>query len=234
MIATMSVGSRYKRVAQEVAAQCQACDRDVSEVTVLAVSKTVGLEEVQEAIDAGACAFGENRPDELMRKAQAFPDVAWHFIGNIQSRRIKDIVAYADLIHSVYKPEHLAKIDAAAAERNICQSILLEVNVSGEESKSGLAPKDVFSVLKASFAYSHLCVVGLMTMAPRNGAEVIDETFSGLRSLQQTLQVACLDEGIDHPLPVLSMGMTEDWPEAIAEGSTIVRIGRAIFDDAFE
>lgn len=230
----MSVGSRYIRIAQEVADRCQACGRDPQEVTVLAVSKTVGLDEVQEAIDAGARAFGENRPDELMRKAQAFPDVSWHFIGNIQSRRIKDIVAYADLIHSVYKEEHLAKIDAAAAEHDTCQSILLEVNVSGEESKSGLAPEDVFPVLKASFSYSHLCVVGLMTMAPRNGAEVIDSTFSGLRVLQQTLQAACLDEGIDHPLPVLSMGMTEDWPEAIADGSTIVRIGRAIFDDSFE
>lgn len=230
----MSVGSRYIRIAQEVADQCEACGRDPQDVTVLAVSKTVGLDEVQEAIDAGARAFGENRPDELMRKAQAFPDVSWHFIGNIQSRRIKDIVAHADLIHSVYKEEHLAKIDAAAAEHEKCQSILLEVNVSGEESKSGLAPEDVLPVLKASFAYPHLQVIGLMTMAPRNGAEVIDSTFSGLRVLQQTLQAACLDEGIDHPLPVLSMGMTEDWPEAIADGSTIVRIGRAIFDDSFE
>lgn len=230
----MSVQSRYSRIKDEVARQCCACDRDPHEVTVLAVSKTVGLEEVQEAITAGARAFGENRPDELMRKAEAFPEVAWHFIGNIQSRRIKDIVAHATLIHSVYKPEHLPKIDAAAEEQGKCQQILLEVNVSGEESKSGMAPDEVLPVLRASLEYKNLVVVGLMTMAPRNGAEVIDATFLGLRALQQTVQAACLAEGIDHPLPVLSMGMTEDWPEAIAYGSTIVRIGRAIFDDAFE
>ncbi len=230
----MSVGSRYSRIKDAVAKQCCACDRDLQEVTVLAVSKTVGLDKVQEAIDAGACAFGENRPDELMRKAKAFPEVAWHFIGNIQSRRIKDIVAHADLIHSVYKLEHLPKIDAAAAEHGKCQAILLEVNVSGEESKSGMAPDEVFAALKAAQAYTNLVVMGLMTMAPRNGAEVIDATFSGLRDLQQTLQTACANEGMDLSLPVLSMGMTEDWPEAIAYGSTIVRIGRAIFDDTFE
>lgn len=152
----MSTATRYKHVRSEVDQVCKELGRDPEEVLLLAVSKTVDVDQVQLAIDAGARAFGENRPDELVRKQRAFPDMEWHFIGNIQSRRIPEIVSAATLIHSVCKEAHLAKIDAAAAAIDKCQRVLLEVNVSGEESKSGFDPARLRALSSGHVALSML------------------------------------------------------------------------------
>ncbi len=230
----MSTATRYSHVRELLDETCREAGRDPQEVLLLAVSKTVDIDEVASAIEAGAQAFGENRPDELMRKHAAFPDVHWHFIGNIQSRRIPDIVACAELIHSVCKEAHLAKIDAAAQAAGKVQRILLEVNVSGEESKSGFRPDEVAGVLERAKGLSHIRIEGLMTMAPRGDEACIVATFSGLKSLGDEL-AGLFPEGHGNvSLSALSMGMTEDWPEAVRWGSTIVRVGRAIFDDSFE
>ena len=138
----MSVRSRYRRVVAEVAEVCEQCGREPAEVRVIAVSKTVGPDEVAEAVAGGACDFGENRPDQLVSKAAAFPEARWHFIGNIQSRRIPDIVGSAALIHSLYQLRHGQKIDQAAERLGKVQDVLVEVNVSGEASKSGVAPEE--------------------------------------------------------------------------------------------
>ena len=185
-------------------------------------------------MEAGATAFGENRPDELVRKQKAFPQAQWHFIGNIQSRHIKDIVSAAALIHSVCKEEHLAKIDAVAKAQGKVQRVLLEVNVSGEESKSGFAPDQVKGVIDRAAGLEHVAIEGLMTMAPRAQEEAIHATFEGLSHLKEQLNVQLAEEGFSVHLSALSMGMTEDWPVAIQYGTTIVRIGRAIFSDEFE
>lgn len=230
----MSTKDRYIRVRNEVDAACTQAGRKPEEVLLLAVSKTVDLDQVQEAIEGGAHAFGENRPDELLRKRAAFPDQIWHFIGNIQSRRIADIVSAADLIHSVSKAEHLAKIDKAAAKIGKVQPVLLEVNVSGEASKSGFHPSEVLSVIEEAANLPAVRIQGLMTMAPRADEEAIETSFSGLARLRDELQHQLDDEGIDVTLSDISMGMTEDWPQAIERGTTIVRVGRAIFDSSFE
>ena len=227
----MTVGDDYKQVAAELADVCAACGRDAQDVTLVAVSKTVGLEEVGQAIAAGAGDFGENRPDQLMQKADAFPDANWHFIGNIQSRRIRDIVGRAVLIHSLFDEGHALKIDREAAARGICQDVLLEVNVSGEESKSGLAPDEVKSMLDACKGLQHVRVRGLMTMAPQGDLRVAQETFEGLKSLHGQLR-AQMDDASAELFSELSMGMTDDWREAVRAGATIVRIGRAIFNSA--
>lgn len=230
----MSTKTRYMKVRKEVDEACAQVGRDPKEVLLLAVSKTVDLDQVQEAIEGGAHAFGENRPDELVRKSQAFPDQSWHFIGNIQSRRIPDIVSAADLIHSVSKAEHLPKIDKAASKIGKIQPVLIEVNVSGEESKSGFRPAEVHEVIAGAAKLPSVRIQGLMTMAPRADEEAIEQSFGGLRRLRDELQAQLDDEGIDVTLSDISMGMTEDWPQAIERGTTIVRVGRAIFDSAFE
>lgn len=229
----MTTATRYTRIRQQLDEECRRAGRNPEEVLLLAVSKTVDVDQVQLALDAGATAFGENRPDELLRKHAAYPDVEWHFIGNIQSRRIADIVSAATLIHSVCKEEHLAKINAAAAKLGKVQRVLLEVNVSGEESKSGFDPAEVQGIIDRAAGLENVSIEGLMTMAPRAEADLIETTFSGLAHLRDELNTAAEAAG-GRLLSDLSMGMTEDWPRAVAWGTTIVRVGRAIFDDAFE
>lgn len=230
----MSVATRYQRIRAELDEECVRLGRKPEEVLLLAVSKTVGLDEVACAIEAGAHAFGENRPDELLRKHEAYPEEQWHFIGNIQSRRIRDIVSAATLIHSVCKEEHLPKIDAAAKEYGKKQRVLLEVNVSGEETKSGFEPGEVWDVCVSALNLENVEVCGLMTMAPRGSEEAIQRTFKGLSELASDINARAEEEDKAIRLSDISMGMTEDWPEAVALGSTIVRVGRAIFSDSFE
>ena len=230
----MGIAERYAYVRGHVDAVCREAGRDPKTVKLLAVSKTVDVPAVAEAISAGAFAFGENRPDQLVPKQAAYPQAEWHFIGNIQSRRIKDIVPAATLIHSVFKQEHLGKIDTVAAAVGKVQDILVEVNVSGEESKSGLEPGAVRAFLEAADTFDHVRVRGLMTMAPRYDEQTAEATFRGLAELRNQLDGLHLPRHGEVVLSELSMGMSEDWRFAIRHGATIVRIGRAIFSDEFE
>lgn len=228
----MGSGERYLAVREHLAKVCAEAGRSIDEVRLVAVSKTVGVADAADAIAVGARDFGENRPDGLLEKHEAFPDVQWHFIGNIQSRRIHDIVGTATLIHSLCSLKHARKIDEIAGERGIVQSVLLEVNVSGEESKSGLAPAETASVLEACESLPNISVRGLMTMAPQGDADAARRTFAGLRELREQL-LSHLSDDEAAAFTELSMGMSEDWPIAVREGATIVRIGRAIFSPDF-
>lgn len=229
----MSIDRQYRQVVAEVEEVCRACGRDPREVRLIAVSKTVGVERVAEAIGAGALDFGENRPDQIMDKYDAYPHVNWHFIGNIQSRRIPDIVRCATLIHSVYQEHHLSKIDAAAADLGKVQDILIEVNVSGEQSKSGATRDEAFDLVRGASRYPHIRVRGLMTMAPQGDADAVRDCFAGLAQLRSDIRH---DAGImadNVSFSELSMGMSEDWRCAVSQGATMVRIGRAIFSEDF-
>jgi hypothetical protein len=228
----LSIKDNYIRERDAVAQCAKDNSRDSKGVLLLSVSKTVGPEGVAEAIEAGACAFGENRPEQIVQKAELYPQVDWHFIGNIQSRKIRDIVNHATLIHSVYKPEHLPKIDTAAKEAGKTQRILVEVNVSGEASKSGLAPDEVQGFVDEALTFPNILVCGLMTMAPQGDAEAVEQTFAGLKELFDSVRSA-LPATAQDAFCEISAGMSEDWQCAIAHGSTIVRLGRAIFTDNF-
>lgn len=228
----MSIAAQYAEVSSEVRDECELVGRAVSEVTLVAVSKTVGLVGVEQAIAAGATDFGENRPDQLVAKAEAFPQVRWHFIGNIQSRQIPKIVQHAHLIHSLFEERHAAKIGEAAAALGKVQEVLLEVNVSGEQSKSGVDPASLPALVEFVGALPQVRIRGLMTMAPQGDPDAAQRAFAGLRRLadeirsgMDAVQAASFDQ--------LSMGMSEDWRIGIEEGATIVRIGRAIFSDDF-
>lgn len=229
----MSIGSRYQAILDQVEACCKEAGRDPRSVRIVAVSKTVGAEVIPHAERAGIHDFGENRFEGITEKQALFPESTWHFIGNVQSRKIAGIVSAADLIHSVYKVEHLPIIDAAAKKLNKVQDILLEVNVSGEASKGGLRPDMVSSFIEAALECSHVGLKGFMTMAPQGDRDHARACFESLSRIQHTMleqfsgSIGTLD------FHELSMGMSEDWPEAVAAGATIVRIGRAIFDEGY-
>ena len=173
------------------------------------------------------------RTDAIKKKAGECPQARWHFIGNVQSRRIPDIVQCASLVHSLYQERHVARIDEAARRLGKVQDVLLEVNVSGEESKSGVAPGQAGALLRACEPFANVRVRGLMTMAPQGDKAVAHACFEDLARLHARLRDG-LDAQRADAFDELSMGMSEDWQEAVFAGATIVRIGRAVFDDAFD
>lgn len=216
----MTPGQRYLALQEEIVALARRHGRDPAEISLLAVSKGYSWPQVEASYQVGARDFGESRLQEATVKISAAPqDIRWHLVGTLQRKKVPKAVGMFSLIHSVDTPELAHKIALAAEERDTPQSILLQVNTSGEESKQGLSPdawrKEVASVLENSF----LRVEGLMTMAPLTEDEtVIRRCFSQLRDFRDEL-------GLGH----LSMGMSQDYRLAIAEGATIIRIGTALF-----
>lgn len=232
-----TIANRLQEIHQRIAAAAERAGRDPAQVKLVAVSKTHPIPAIGEALAAGQVDFGENRLEELAEKvAQAaqlgFGDrLLWHIIGTIQSRKSGDAVALwhaapCALIHSVDTLKLARRLSRDAAQAGIVLSILLEVNVSGEESKHGLSPAEVRQSLAEIAALPGIDLQGLMTMAPLEvAAEATRPVFRALRRLRDELQAS-------HPqiaLPHLSMGMTNDFEVAIEEGATLVRIGSAIF-----
>lgn len=224
-----AIAERFQAVRNQVADAADAVGRDPSEITIVAVSKTVGAEEVERAIAAGVTDFGENRPQEFCGKQALFPDARWHFVGTLQSRQVRNVVARAELIHSVDRPKVLRVIDEVARELDVVQRVLLEVNISGEESKHGYEPGDVEDVLDRADGFPNVAIVGLMTMAPIGPAERARPHFKELARLFASLRGMRFN-GVE--LEELSMGMTNDFRVAVEEGATIVRVGRAIFGNS--
>jgi pyridoxal phosphate enzyme (YggS family) len=200
--------------------------RDPADIRLVAVTKTVGLERLQEAVTAGQTLFGENYVQEAKTKiASLGPGLIWHFIGHLQSNKAKAAVELFDLIHSVDRASLAQALEQAAARRNKIQDILLQVNVAGEASKSGTAPEQAEDLLREISKMPHLRVLGLMTMPPWfDDPERVRPYFRALRELRDRLRGLHLAE-----LPELSMGMTGDFEAAVSEGATLVRIGTAIF-----
>jgi len=221
-----AVAARYEAVRRQVADAADASGRDPSDVTIVAVTKTVGLDDIGHAAAAGIHDFGENRVQEFLGKYGLFPDIRWHFIGSLQTNKVKDVVGRAHLIHSVDSCRLLREIDKRAAESGGVQAVLLQVNVSGEDSKHGFAPSEVQEALIEASGLPHVEVKGLMTMAPYGRAEEARWVFRELKELRDSLREMPLN-GVE--LDELSMGMTNDFRVAVEEGSTIVRVGRALF-----
>jgi pyridoxal phosphate enzyme (YggS family) len=207
-------------VRDRIASACARADRDPSEVTLVAVSKTHPAAIVQQASLAGITDFGENRVQEGSAKIRELRGVGvtpvWHLIGNLQRNKVRAAVECFDLIHSV-DSEPLAREIASRAESSV--RVLLEVNISGEQTKHGVAPEDVLALAERIAGMHHIEPVGLMTVAPEStDPDRIRPVFRTLRALRDAI-------GLTH----LSMGMTGDFEVAIEEGATFVRIGRAIF-----
>ncbi len=186
--------------------------RDPAEVDILAAVKYVPLEEIGTLAEAGLTLLGENRAQELEEKASRFPDFRWHFIGQLQSRKVKSILPHATLIHSVASESALRQLATHGTPET---EILLEVNVAGEEGKAGIAPDELPRYLEQAAVN----VVGLMTMPPfAADPETSRPHFAALRELAQA-------HGLEH----LSMGTSQDFAVAAAEGATIVRIGTSLY-----
>lgn len=198
----------------------------MEDVRIVAVTKTVGIVEIRAAIVAGMRDFGENRAQEFVGKYGLFPDVRWHFIGTLQTNKVKDVVGKAYLIHSVDSMHLLDAIDRKASELGVVQPVLLQVNVSGEDSKHGFQPDELQAVVEAARDLPGVRIRGLMTMAPFGHPEEARPVFHELRRLAVSLGALRLD-GVE--LDELSMGMTNDFKVAVEEGATIIRVGRAIF-----
>lgn len=228
----MSLKQRWDDTCADVARICADCGRRPEDVKIIAVSKTVGLPVIGEAVECGMTDFGENRERPFNEKFDAYPDARWHFIGSLQSNKAKQVVGKAFLIHSLDRESPLEAIERSAAKIDRLQDVLVEVSVSGEESKGGIAPEALPAFLERIASCDHVSCKGLMTMAPRGDMDVARKTFEGLRNLAEMMSKYC-DERDKISMSELSMGMSEDYPVAIAEGATMVRIGRRIFDDEF-
>jgi pyridoxal phosphate enzyme (YggS family) len=221
-----TVAARYAAVRRHVADAADVAGRDPAGIRIVAVTKTVGIDEVGAAIAAGILDFGENRVQEFLGKYGLFPQARWHFIGTLQTNKVKDVVGRAFLIHSVDSLKLLNAIDHRAVSMKVIQPVLLEVNVSGEVTKHGFAPHEIAEVLTEASGLAGVRVQGLMTMAPFGRPEAAREVFESLRELRDSLREMPLD-GVE--LDELSMGMTNDYREAVEEGATIIRVGRGLF-----
>ncbi len=220
------IAVRYEAVRRQVADAADACGRSADEITIVAVTKTVGVPEIRSALSAGIVDLGENRVQEFLGKYGLFPEARWHFIGTLQTNKVKDVVGRAHLIHSVDSVKLLEHIERRATEAGVVQPVLLQVNVAGEDRKHGLAPDDVRDALIEASRLDSVEVRGLMTMAPLARAEEIRWVFRELRELRDSLRAMPLN-GVE--LDELSMGMSGDFRVAVEEGATIVRVGRALF-----
>lgn len=194
-------------------------------VELVAVSKFKPVEAILEAYEAGQRAFGENRPQEMAAKAAQLPsDIEWHFIGHLQTNKIKLVLPYASLIHSVDSEKLLRAIDSAAAQAGVRTACLLEVHIAEEESKQGFSREELLELSTRFDNFRNIIFRGLMGMASHT--EDTDRIRSEFRSLKQISDtVRALREEFDQ----ISMGMSGDWPIAVEEGATIVRIGTSIF-----
>ena len=196
--------------------------RDPREITLCAATKMNDAQRVQEAIAAGVDCCGENRVQELTEKSaqNAYEGAPVHFIGHLQTNKVRQVVGKVDLIQSVDSQRLLEAIHKEAQKQGICQDILLEVNVAAEESKSGFAPEQLPEMLELAASFSGVRVIGLMAIPPvsQNPGDNI-QWFTKMRQLYETVPGG----------QVLSMGMSDDFTDAIACGSTMIRVGTAIF-----
>jgi pyridoxal phosphate enzyme (YggS family) len=220
----MSVAAKYEQIKQLINETCFKVERNPEEVKVIAVTKYVSTERALEALEAGIINLGENRDDGLLKKWEVLQDKpAWHYIGSLQTRKVKNIINIVEYIHSLDRISLAEEINKRAGHKIKC---LVQVNVSGEESKHGLSPEEALVFIKSLSKFENISVEGLMTMAPfTNDEDQIRGCFRKLRDLRDQVQALNLNYA---PCTELSMGMSNDYVIAIEEGATMVRIGTAL------
>ena len=225
----MSIAENVAVIRAKMDAAALACGRDPKEILLCAATKMNDAEAVREAIRAGVDLCGENRVQELTakQKENAYEGAPIHFIGHLQTNKVKQVVGKVDLIQSVDSLRLLKAIDAEAAKQGIVQDVLLEINVGQEESKSGFDPDEVLSILEQISDFSHIFVCGLMAIPP-----ISQNSGDNRKFFQKILQLSVdiTAKKYDNVLvKCLSMGMSDDFEDAICCGSTMIRVGTAIF-----
>ena len=224
----MSIAENIARVREEIAAAARETGRDPGEITLVGASKMNDAAACREAIAAGIDALGENRVQEMTQKLgeNAYDGAPLHFIGHLQRNKVKQVVGHVSLIQSVGSLELLDEIEKVAANRGLVQDILLEVNVGGEEAKSGFAPADTEAAAEAALSRSHVRVLGLMTIPPADADRDTNmRYFEEVRALYVDIDRKMFHNNFKY----LSMGMSGDFADAIRCGANMVRVGTAIF-----
>jgi len=224
------ISSNLEKVREKIAKAASKAGRNPQDIQLVAVSKTVDIKRVKQAIEAGATILGENYIQESRKKIEELGrSVRWDFIGHLQSNKVKHAVDLFEMIHSVDRLSLAQEINKVAEKRKEKVRILVQVNISGEEAKSGIDPEGVISLVRDIAPLRNLSLEGLMTMPPYFGdPEEARPYFISLRELRDRI----LGENIEGiSLKELSMGMSGDFEVAIEEGSTLVRVGTAIFGE---
>lgn len=222
----MCIESRLNDVKVRIRAAAKECGRVPEDIKLIAVTKTYPIEAMNEAIRLGVTDIGENKPQEIRDKFDNVSPVNWHLIGHLQTNKVKYIIDRCTLIHSVDSIKLMAEIDRQAQNHNRDIDILIQVNISGEESKSGIAPDELPSLLEYAKNLTNTHVKGLMTIAPKCDIDEVSRHFSNMKELfdqtaRQSYENVTMTE--------LSMGMSGDFETAIKHGATMVRIGSLIF-----
>ena len=225
------IRQQYQRVAEQVAQAAVKAGRDPGEVQLMAVSKTKPVELIREAMDAGAVLFGENRVQELAEKKPQLPGCTMHMIGHLQSNKAAKAVQFADMIQSVDSVRIAREISKACVAQGKDMPVLLEVNIGREEAKFGFLPEQVDEALGEIARLPGIFVRGLMTIPPfLDDKTRTRQFFSQMRQLFIDIRGKKMDNIV---MDMLSMGMSDDFEEAVAEGSTLVRVGSAIFGSRY-
>ena len=219
---------RLASVEQRLTAACARAGRQRSELTLVAVTKMISVETAALLPELGLLDLGENRPQELWRKAAALPkNVRWHLIGHLQRNKLAATLPLVELIHSVDSRRLLRALDLEAGKQQRKLEILLEVNAGGEAGKHGFTPPEIAELTPTLQALQHLRVGGLMTMAPLRPSDECRPVFVTVRRLRDEL---CERLPPPHEVRRLSMGMTNDFEVAVEEGATLVRLGSVLFE----
>ncbi|WP_066370409.1 YggS family pyridoxal phosphate-dependent enzyme [Neobacillus fumarioli] len=218
------VAENLERIKQQINDACRNAGRDPEVVKLIAVTKYVSIERAEEALKAGIYNLGENRDEELLKKWEVLQDKPiWHFIGTLQSRKVKNIIDKVEYIHSLDRLSLATEINKRANRVIKC---LVQVNVSGEESKHGISFEDAAGFIEELSKFQNISIVGLMTMAPfTQDEQLLRSCFRKLRELRDQIR----EKNWAHaPCTELSMGMSNDYLYAIEEGATMIRIGTAL------
>ena len=225
-----AIVSNIRMIRERIAAAATRAGRDPGGIQLMAVSKTVPPERIRDAMDAGITLFGENYVQEAREKIPAIGHtVSWHMIGHLQTNKVKYVINLFDWIHYVDRLELARELDKRAGRNNRKLNALMEVNVSGEESKSGVEASLALDLVRQISVLPNLNVRGLMTMPPySDDPETSRPYFQALRRLRDEINSAAVP---NIRMDELSMGMTDDFEVAIEEGATIIRVGRAIFGE---
>ena len=215
------ISENLKSIHERINAAQARSERSAASVTLVAVTKTVSVERISEAQQCGESVFGENRVQELNAKYPEIKNAHWHLIGHLQTNKVKYAVGKAELIHSVDSLHLADALNAAAEKLGIVQDFLLEVNISGEESKYGLTIDEIADIMKETEKLKNIRFRGFMTMAPKAASE------SEIRAVFRRAH----DLFVQYNADILSMGMSGDFELAVEEGATHVRVGSAIFKE---
>ena len=222
------IQQNINQIQKRIEAAAQRSGRKKEDILLLAVSKTIDVERIKEAVACGLKELGENKVQEILEKYEPMgEEVKWHLIGHLQTNKVKYIIDKVKLIHSVESLKLAEEISKRAKKANKVMDILIEVNMAAEESKFGVAPEDTLSLIQKIAVLDNICIRGLMTVAPF--VENSEENRECFRRMKQ-LSVDINAEKIDNVyMDILSMGMSNDFEIAIEEGATIVRVGTSIF-----